>query len=378
LELEYLGSDIIRPLQTLTRAPQSPANQSCFEDFTPRIQIYLSNNSLRSLPSEIWSLKHLRVLSLRNNKLIELSPAIGQLSSLRELNLASNRLTWLPYEILGLLSPLGNLDQLNLTWSWPADTLKWWADNNFREVLCKLQRRFKYATVVGIDEKSDKDYVCRQFLKLVHETGDLGHNMTSEQQEFLSQICKTCTGRVYDREHDHHPLLLGTSQIHLFEADGVTRIGDDRAQMRTQAALDWIPTKFTDDIPASPISSSVPTLLELALRTAATYLEPKQIKHHLGLPLPVGVERAIEHAQTARNEGHCSETHARICSVCKRKYIIPRAEWIEYWSRGLAAESNEQYWLPLKRRVCSHRCAIEAKADHRVKLYISGQVTETH
>ncbi|KAG8967402.1 hypothetical protein FRC03_010018 [Tulasnella sp. 419] len=67
-----------------------------------KVELYLGSNEIRKLPSELFTLKGLTVLSLRNNGLTLLPPAISELTALRELNLANNRLTYLPSEILQL------------------------------------------------------------------------------------------------------------------------------------------------------------------------------------------------------------------------------------------------------------------------------------
>lgn len=63
------------------------------------IQLYLTNNRLSKLPSALFEVGNLRVLSLRNNRLASLPPAIGDLHNLRELNVAGNELRFLPAEI---------------------------------------------------------------------------------------------------------------------------------------------------------------------------------------------------------------------------------------------------------------------------------------
>ncbi|PWN24989.1 hypothetical protein BDZ90DRAFT_234596 [Jaminaea rosea] len=66
------------------------------------LQLFLHNNSLTRLPSALFEVGNLRVLSLRKNNLTSLPAAIGDLAQLRELNIAGNRLRWLPAEILKL------------------------------------------------------------------------------------------------------------------------------------------------------------------------------------------------------------------------------------------------------------------------------------
>ncbi|CAF0741066.1 unnamed protein product [Rotaria sordida] len=79
--------------------------------------LYLNDNQLTRLPSEIACLANLVTLDLSNNKLRNLPSEIGDLITLRELNLTNNSIRNLPYEIgklfrlqsLGLLgNPLPN------------------------------------------------------------------------------------------------------------------------------------------------------------------------------------------------------------------------------------------------------------------------------
>ncbi|CAE6464183.1 unnamed protein product [Rhizoctonia solani] len=83
---------------------QSRSSNSLFSSGSPtkpkrEIQSYLANNGISILPSELFQLSNLTLLSLRGNKLRSLPPAIGNLKSLRSLNIASNELTTLPSEL---------------------------------------------------------------------------------------------------------------------------------------------------------------------------------------------------------------------------------------------------------------------------------------
>ncbi|CAE6428096.1 unnamed protein product [Rhizoctonia solani] len=83
---------------------QSRSNNSLFSSGSPskpkrEIQLYLANNNLTVLPSELFQLNNLTLLSLRGNKLVSLPPAIGNLKSLRSLNIANNQFTSLPSEL---------------------------------------------------------------------------------------------------------------------------------------------------------------------------------------------------------------------------------------------------------------------------------------
>ncbi|CAE7157065.1 unnamed protein product [Rhizoctonia solani] len=82
---------------------QSRSNNSLFSGSPTKskreFQLYLANNNISILPSELFQVHNLTLLSLRGNKLLSLPPAIGNLKSLRSLNIASNELTTLPSEL---------------------------------------------------------------------------------------------------------------------------------------------------------------------------------------------------------------------------------------------------------------------------------------
>ncbi|WVW78206.1 hypothetical protein I302_100157 [Kwoniella bestiolae CBS 10118] len=72
------------------------------------IAIFAGQNSLTSLPSALFEISNLTVLSLRGNKLTALPAAIGELRHLKELNISLNHLIELPSTILNL-----NLETFN-------------------------------------------------------------------------------------------------------------------------------------------------------------------------------------------------------------------------------------------------------------------------
>ncbi|KTW30362.1 hypothetical protein T552_00835 [Pneumocystis carinii B80] len=88
----------IKELTSLVRR-LDPENE---EPLVPRLKIFLSGNMIYKLPSGLFDLYTLTVLSLRNNKLEKIPPSIGRLVNLVELNLGQNKLTYFPSTLLFL------------------------------------------------------------------------------------------------------------------------------------------------------------------------------------------------------------------------------------------------------------------------------------
>ncbi|KAH9855275.1 hypothetical protein C2E23DRAFT_613820 [Lenzites betulinus] len=66
------------------------------------IKLFLANNTIHRIPSEVFRVSSLTVLSLRSNALTTIPPQISQLTSLQELNIAQNNIRWIPAEMLNM------------------------------------------------------------------------------------------------------------------------------------------------------------------------------------------------------------------------------------------------------------------------------------
>ncbi|KAK6429024.1 hypothetical protein LTR95_014832, partial [Oleoguttula sp. CCFEE 5521] len=118
IDLSDLGfgtihEETLRPLHQLIRnANVNTISAPTAEQYTslkPRIQMFLANNRLTTLPRELFKLEYITVLSLRNNELSELAPSIAQLRRLREFNVSSNRLRYLPWEAMPFVRARDNV-----------------------------------------------------------------------------------------------------------------------------------------------------------------------------------------------------------------------------------------------------------------------------
>ncbi|KAE8390251.1 hypothetical protein BDV23DRAFT_155766 [Aspergillus alliaceus] len=104
--LRLVPSGLLRPLQHLTKLPtiiEPPITEDVYSSLRPFLRLFLTGNSLQSMPGELFELDSLKVLSLRYNKITEVPPAIKKLTLLQEVNLAVNRLNYLPWELLWLI-----------------------------------------------------------------------------------------------------------------------------------------------------------------------------------------------------------------------------------------------------------------------------------
>ncbi|PKI85470.1 hypothetical protein MVES_000202 [Malassezia vespertilionis] len=81
------------------RRTESKAHNPARESSASVLEAYFWDNALTRLPSALFQLSNLSVLSLRKNNLTCLPPAIGELRGLRELNIGGNTLRYLPAEI---------------------------------------------------------------------------------------------------------------------------------------------------------------------------------------------------------------------------------------------------------------------------------------
>jgi hypothetical protein len=108
------------------------------------------------------------------------------------------------------------------------------------------------------------------------------------------------------------------------------------------------------------LASGVRSLYALCLRSAATVPELNRLPELLPEDVPTSVRSGLDMAIRTRSEG------GRVCSTCKRNYIVPRAEWIEYHHiHGMQNSRDDinSLFLPFLRRVCSLACVPHFEYD---------------
>lgn len=100
---------------------------------------------------------------------------------------------------------------------------------------------------------------------------------------------------------------------------------------------------------AASSSQKAPSLFELVLQCAQRECDLEALPEGI----PTTVSAALDKAATAMDIGN------QECTTCKRSFIVPRAEWIEFWFRGppTQTEVTQEVVLPFLRQACSWSCA---------------------
>jgi len=157
-----------------------------------------------------------------------------------------------------------------------------------------------------------------------------------------------------------HPVYIASTPVIFFSISG-TPLSTNPAPSATGHQQRLIPGTMLDFSLTIPSQAShSPSLLELAARECSISPQVSELADLLPTDAPEAVLRAVRLAEKAKEEG------GRVCSVCSRSYVIPRAEWIEYWHYvpDTLTSSIDELFLPFLRRTCSWKCVEGAVVEH--------------
>ncbi|KAK7510604.1 uncharacterized protein IWZ02DRAFT_437149 [Phyllosticta citriasiana] len=349
--LRSIPDEIVQPLAQLIKNPRVGAevpNEDSYQSFTPSLQLFLSRNELRTVPMAVWNLENLTVLSLRNNKLTEIPPAIANLKNLKELNLAGNKLRWLPWELLRLVAPNGELASLNVS---PNRFLQ---GGNFTGTL-----RFS----------DDQQQMLKNLCDLRAALDDPEQAASHEQIAWSIRLYETLLRRMETRDPTptprnecpawkKEPVFITSTPVARMNFDGSLQSKSPARPSRVPLETSHMPAPGAGHTPAKDLSNlpnktRVPSLFELALRSAAGTSKPHTLRNLLSDESPSPVIRGLEEMERVLNAG------GQTCSICSKPYIQPGAEWVEYWHYAdtLVCRADDSF-LPFLRRACSLGCAV--------------------
>lgn len=345
---------------------ESPKDED-FEPLRPSLKLFLQKNALRKLPADLWNLEYLTVLSLRQNKLTYVPAAIGRLRHLRELNLACNRLRYLPWELLRLITGEGgqvrNGALRNLTVS----------PNPFFRAVYRdrgSQSGTGYGSI-NVRKERNLDFV-RQFEEEMRSATSPESSRdaawSAKMHHYYYEIRQLTDDGPPEQTFSWdtvQPLYMSSTPVVFLNIDGSSADSSAASLPSTIPHIDnpllcTIP--LGEDFRPTPRfrGSFVPSLFELATSVIKNVSNPSDLRTLLPEDTPQPVFRALDLASVVKEE-----EGERICSVCARRYVIPRTEWIEFWHRIPVNAMNpemltdigmDELFLPFLRRGCSWRC----------------------
>ena len=299
--LEQVRAPVLQPLRDYTKQDpnQNINDPDHYGSLTPALKLNLSGNSLDEIPGSLYQLHNLEVLTLRNNNLTEILPAIGSLTSMKDLNIGGNQLRFLPYELLTLMR-FGALGRVN---TFP---------NPFVQPYPALPQ---LANTPTTNEECFPPY---------------SKHWASSPTAFLDTFGASIRG---------YPMAPSST----LEAGYLTS---------------------DQNVPPLSEQNKTPSMLETMLR-ALLYNEPtisqlpfllSETGHSSEQPHLTDLLKRLFRLREAHGGGGGSDKGNRwqLCTVCETPFVIPRTEWIEWWS-------IEHGLIPFLRRGCSWQCWVDVE-----------------
>ena len=245
-------------------------------------------------------------LFLGNNNLTQLPGQLYKTQDLTELSLRQNHLK----QIMPAISKLKNLEVLNLS----SNMLRWlpW------EILQLSTHKLRTIRVHP-----------NPFLEPVSLKEDLA------KPEEQRTIWKTGASRI-----------VAVTKVAFLDISGVTYRGSPPAP---SSELTYHPARNKKQHTGPWCRkgvSRVPSLLEIALRRCSESSMLEHLPSVLPVESPSSVVYLLQYARAIKEAG------GKECSVCGQKYIIPRTEWIEWWTQTRESVGA----LPFLRQGCSWNC----------------------
>ncbi|KAI0011343.1 hypothetical protein F4779DRAFT_573230 [Xylariaceae sp. FL0662B] len=334
-----------------------------FEHKDPSLKIYLANNPLLRAPGALFNLEHLTVLSLRNTKIKELPASIKNLRNLQTLNLSLTQLRYLPGELFDLLEYPSKLESLII------DPNPFFRPGHHKP-RAYLRPRPQDADV--LHESSFPPVVLQVWLK----------RKDAPQDNVSYQPVTTSTGLGAARWQTfalaRSPVQYRDSRgliVSKFQLPQPKPTPDSPAsgqglvlpiQTESLSSSPALPSSTRDQVTSSGQKSRVPSLFEVALQACSRTTQLRDLSSYLPPQAPPhfveALDRVVRQGEENANSGDLP------CSVCKRRVIVPMAEWIEWWNihnttipdDGLEEPPGfkiiKEMKVPFLRRGCSWGC----------------------
>jgi hypothetical protein len=367
-----------------------------YRSLVPRIYVNLNGNRLRRLTPFLFEVQNLNTLVLVNNEIDELPAEICQLRALRELNISRNNIRWLPFECLELFQThMGNklaiLGDSGVPWLMPKIEQVYLIEGEFQDhrqepvyqFVAELGHAANNLVVFPTDDQFYKtiamfpgrDTLAWYMTELEARSRHLRRGSTTSSPLGLNHP--------ETQAFPHHPHIesytpglrllsryMGRTPVSYFDQSGALVEGSPKPP--TSNDDDFATITETDrgahGIPASwftpPNFQATNSLLTMAMNTALHYKDQEDltiadVRERIGDPLPSAVETLLEQAESNDAGGYGA---LKKCTLCRKDYVVARAEWIEWW----CVQSTK--FLPFKVKVCSWACVPEAMRERPKEL----------
>ncbi|CCT61102.1 hypothetical protein IAQ61_001658 [Plenodomus lingam] len=350
-----------------------------FRSLEPEIYINLADNKLRRLSPKLFQIQHLTTLIIRFNNIEELPQGMNQLKNLKTLDVSCNKLRSLPFELLALLKPFGSLERVH-TMSNPvlepmttarfleypplespdvalhSDVVK---PLNYDRAEASEKLPILYD---GLAASSDLEREVWRIRYLESWADPFGAHDDARKNADKENMCS----------YRHHPSLplnqvspltprfMARTPVSYFDHTGSLIQGSPSPPItgkplsvivQTNRGAYGVPSSFFEP----PSKPAVPPLSAMALHSVlkARHFDNQTVEdiHDMLIDPTAEIPRSIE-ALFARaidnNRGGWGEF--RECHLCSKEYVVPRAEWVEFWSAGPAL------FHPFQVKVCSWAC----------------------
>ncbi|KAI1337214.1 hypothetical protein F5Y15DRAFT_164864 [Xylariaceae sp. FL0016] len=301
-----------------------------FEQKTPELRLYLSSNPLHRAPGALFNLEYLTVLSLRNAQISELPPSVGNLRNLHTLNLSLNRLRYLPAQLLDLIKYGGKLrnltvhpnpfhqpstiiDSIDEEYVW--DSVDSGDDDGKHKVGSK-------GRVLLLEVRKSNNTIVRSWL----EENPLGDDITTlhEDDPFFSRWQAFIVARSPVQYSDSRGVVLSKFRLPSggSECDAVET---EQLSVESTPSLSGRGQNL-----AGARRSRVFSLFELALQACARTPQLGELAEYLPPQTPSLFSDVLERT-VEQGEQNSNNLCTIPCSVCKRPFIMPTAQWYEWW-----------------------------------------------
>ena len=262
-------------------------------------------------------------LYLSNNLLEDVPGEVFKLKNLEVLSLRSNYLT----DILPSIGRLNDLRELNLG----SNQLSWLPWELLQLILAdSLNKYMLYPN---------------PFIRPVPSTW----NWNPRRKASVANHCQ-----------------VASTRIAFLDINGTSHRNNDWPPAPSSLPEHWPEPSADDELlgPCPEERTKIPSLLESALRACFASPQLSQLPFLLPDECPVHITKLIKRTFKLKEAG------GQTCSVCKREYIVPRTEWIEWWycePWGSTRTDREKVLaqdrgpVPFLRRGCSWSCWEESE-----------------